>query len=251
MVKAAVEWSWLNSLFLTIALWLRATLFQWLQIFIHFLICSYAPLCPTWLSGCLPNWDKKSPSATFSQELQDWQEAYLRASGELKRALSSSHLQGVHCFSALPHLSAAASCTLRTCDLHGEGGWADDKSLSHMWYCREKTVGQGGRRERWLTGMRISAVAAFDIDMGNNLEKKEPRVRVWATEGHKPDFGIGIDLSWISVGCLGRTVGWDWTRGRQVQVLGGECGSFMRSLFETALQGNEQDEDERDKTLSL
>lgn len=179
VVKVTVERSRLKSLSLTITLWLRTTLFQWLQIHIGFLICSYTPLCPTWLSGCLPNWDNKSPSATFSQRLQDWQEAHLRASGEVRRALSSSHLQRVHCFSAVPHL-AAASFTLRTCDLRREGGWAANKVLSHMWYSKEKIVGQGGRRERWLTGVRISAKAALDIEMGNKLEKKEPQVHVWA-----------------------------------------------------------------------
>lgn len=180
MVMVTIEQSYLKSLSLTITLCLCATLFQWLQIFICFLICSYARLCPTWLSGWCQIETKRSSSVTFSQELQDWQEADLRASRELRRALSSSHLQGVHCFLALPYVSAAASSTLRSCGLCKEGGQAEDKSLSHVWYSRERTVGQGGRRERWLTGVRISTKVAFDIETGNNLEKKEPQVHVQA-----------------------------------------------------------------------
>lgn len=92
VVKVTIERSCLKSLSLTITLWLRATLFQWLQIRIGFLTCSYTPLCPTWLSGCLPNWDNKSPSAAFSRRLQDWQEAHLRASGEVRRAFAKGSL---------------------------------------------------------------------------------------------------------------------------------------------------------------
>lgn len=183
MVKVTVERSCLKSLVShshSLALCnfiFYFFLFQWLQLFIYFFICSYAPLCPTWLSGYRPIEPKKRRFCLF---LPDWKEAHPRTSRELKRALSSSHLQGLHCFLAFPPLSAAASSTLKTCDLHGEWGWADGKSLNHVWYCREKTVGQAGRRERWLIGMRISAKVAFDIEVSNNVEKKEAWVHVRA-----------------------------------------------------------------------
>lgn len=39
-----------------------------------------------------------------------------------------------------------------------------------------------------------------------------------------------MNISWVPW----RIVGWDWTKGRQVQVPGEKCGSFVRSLLETA-----------------
>lgn len=186
MMKVTVEWSCLKSLVShshSLALCNFIFNFFYSSDFSYLFISSSVATHPSALPDCLVTSQlsqKKGPSACFSHELPDWKEAHPRTSRELKRALSSSHLQGLHCFSAFPPLSAAASSTPRPCDLHREWGWADGKSLNHVWYCREKTVGQGGRRETWLIGMRISAKVAFDIEVSNNVEKKEPRVRVWA-----------------------------------------------------------------------
>lgn len=188
---------------LTVSLWLCATQLQWLQIFICFLVCSHSPLCPTWLSACLTKRDGKSPAFTFTQELLDGQETHPKANRKLRRALSTSPVGGIHCFSALPHLSAAVSLARRTCDLCGEGGWA--KILSHMWHWKEKRVEQGWRRER-LTGMRIFAKATFDIETGNNLEKREPWVHVWAIWN---GFWGGNWFILKIIGCLGEF--WDRT----------------------------------------
>lgn len=117
MVKVTVERSCLKSLVSGfVQLYFLFFLFQWLQLFIYFFICSYACLCPTWLSGYQPIEPKKRPFCLFLPRAARLK----RSTSENKQRAEKSPLQLTF---ARASLLLGFSSSLSSSFLHLKDSW--------------------------------------------------------------------------------------------------------------------------------